>query len=109
MQCRLFQTGSIASPASRELHFVAMCEHLPQNFFRGCTSRIHAQVPVITTGKLESLHQHIPCAASWIERALRPRDSRPGEFRIAATIDLKLPFPRRLARMPWLSDDSDVV
>ena len=57
MPSRLFQTGSIALPASR-----FMCEHLPQNLFWGCLSRIHAQVPVITTGKLtETLHQHIAC------------------------------------------------
>jgi hypothetical protein len=57
MQTRLFQTGSIASPASRFL-----CEHLHQNLFWACISRIHAQVPVVTTGKLtESLHQQIPC------------------------------------------------
>src|SRR5271154_4946186 len=53
----LFQTGSIALPASRFL-----CEHLHQNLFWACISRIHAQVPVVTTGKLtESLHQQIPC------------------------------------------------
>jgi hypothetical protein len=57
MKSRLFQTGSIALPASRFL-----CEHLHQNLFWACISRIHAQVPVITTGKLtESLHQQIPC------------------------------------------------
>ena len=57
MQTRLFQTGSIAMPASRFL-----CEHLHQNLFWACISRIHAQVPVATTGKLtESLHQQIPC------------------------------------------------
>jgi len=43
-------------PASRFL-----CEHLLENFFRACTSRIHAQVPVITTGKLtQTLRQQIP-------------------------------------------------
>jgi hypothetical protein len=40
-------TGSIPLPASRFL-----CEHLHQNLFRACISRIHAQVPVITTGQL---------------------------------------------------------
>ena len=55
MQSRPFQTGSIALPASRFI-----CEHLHQNLFWACISRIHAQVPVITTGKLtESLHQQI--------------------------------------------------
>jgi hypothetical protein len=54
---RLFQTGSIALPASRFL-----CEHLHQNFFWACISRIHAQVPVITTGQLtKTFHQQIPC------------------------------------------------
>jgi primosomal replication protein N len=62
MQSYLFQTGSIASPASRELHSVALCEHLHQNLFWACISRIHAQVPLVTSGKLtESLHQQIPC------------------------------------------------
>jgi hypothetical protein len=62
MQSFLFQTGSIALPASRELHFVAICEHLHQNLFWACISRIHAQVPLVTSGKLtESLHQQIPC------------------------------------------------
>ena len=57
MQTRLFQTGSVALPASR---FV--CEHLHQNLFWACISRIHAQVPLVTSGKLtESLHQQIPC------------------------------------------------
>jgi hypothetical protein len=57
MQSCLFQTGSIALPASRFL-----CEHLHQNLFRACISRIHAQVPLVTSGKLtESLHQQIPC------------------------------------------------
>jgi len=62
MPSRLFQTGSIALPASRELHFVAICEHLHQNLFWACISRIHAQVPVIMTGKLtETFHQQIAC------------------------------------------------
>jgi hypothetical protein len=53
----LFQTGSIELPASRFL-----CEHLHQNLFWACISRIHAQVPLVTSGKLtESLHQQIPC------------------------------------------------
>ena len=53
----LFQRGAIPTPASR-----FMCEHLLENFFRACISRIHAQVPVITTGKLtEPLHQQISC------------------------------------------------
>jgi hypothetical protein len=52
---RLFQTGTIPMPASR-----FACEHLPENFLGACTSRIHAQVPVITTGKLtETLRQQI--------------------------------------------------
>ena len=34
-------------PASR-----FSCEHLRQNFFWACISRIHAQVPVVTTGQL---------------------------------------------------------
>ena len=57
-QSRLFQTGSIAVPASRFL-----CEHLHQKMlFRACISRIHAQVPVVTTGKLtHTLRQQIPC------------------------------------------------
>jgi hypothetical protein len=48
----------IAVPASRFL-----CEHLHQNvLFWACTSRIHAQVPVVTTGKLTyTLRQQIPC------------------------------------------------
>ena len=54
---RLFQTGAIPMPASR-----FPCEHLHQNLFWACTSRIHAQVPVVTTGKLtETLRQQIPC------------------------------------------------
>src|ERR1700687_6033036 len=55
---RLFQTGSVPMPASR---FV--CEHLHQKvFFWACISRIHAQVPVITTGQLaETLRRKIPC------------------------------------------------
>jgi len=57
MQTCLFQTGSIALPASRFL-----CEHLHQSLFWACISRIHAQVPLVTSGKLtESLHQQIPC------------------------------------------------
>jgi hypothetical protein len=57
MQPRLFKTGSMALPASRFL-----CEHLHQNLFWACISRIHAQVPLITSGKLtESLHQQIAC------------------------------------------------
>jgi hypothetical protein len=57
-QSHRVQTGSIAVPASR---FV--CEHLHQKLlFRACTSRIHAQVPVVTTGKLtHTLRQQIPC------------------------------------------------
>jgi hypothetical protein len=48
--------------ASRELHSVALCEHLHQNLFWACISRIHAQVPLVTSGKLtETLHQQIPC------------------------------------------------
>jgi len=47
MPSRLFHTGSMALPASR-----FMCEHLHQNRFWACISRIHAQVPVIMTGKL---------------------------------------------------------
>jgi hypothetical protein len=55
-QSRLFQTDSIALPASRFL-----CEHLHQNLFWACISRIHAQVPVVTTGQLtKTLHQQIP-------------------------------------------------
>src|ERR1700722_10950854 len=42
MQSCLFQTGSIASPASRFI-----CEHLHQNLFWACISRIHAQVPLV--------------------------------------------------------------
>jgi hypothetical protein len=62
MQSYLFLTGSIVLPASCELHFVALCEHLHQNLFRGCISRIHAQVPLVTSGKLtEAFHQQIPC------------------------------------------------
>jgi hypothetical protein len=40
-----------------------LCEHLRQiDFIWACTSRIHAQVPVITTGKLtKTLHQQISC------------------------------------------------
>jgi len=54
---RLFHTGAIAMPASRFI-----CEHLLQKFFRACIPRIHAQVPVITTGKLtKSLRQQIAC------------------------------------------------
>jgi hypothetical protein len=53
----LLHTGSIALPASRFL-----CEHLLQNLFRACISRIHAQVPVITTGQLaKTLRQQIAC------------------------------------------------
>jgi len=45
-------------PASR---FV--CEHLHQKvFFWACISRIHAQVPVVTTGQLaKTLRRQIPC------------------------------------------------
>jgi hypothetical protein len=54
---RLFQTGAIALPASRFL-----CEHLHQNLFWACISRIHAQVPVVTTGQLtKTFRQQIPC------------------------------------------------
>src|SRR5579863_50536 len=63
MQIRLFQTGSVALPASREPHSVAFCEHLHQNLFWACISRIHAQVPLVTSGKLtEAFHQQIPCS-----------------------------------------------
>ena len=69
-QPHLFQTGLIALPASRFL-----CEHLHQNFFWACISRIHAQVPVITTGQLtKTLRQQIPCGidiAIMTEPALR--------------------------------------
>lgn len=46
---RLFPTGSLAVPASR-----FPCEHLPDELeiIEACTSRIHAQVPVVTTGYL---------------------------------------------------------
>jgi hypothetical protein len=46
-------------PASRFL-----CEHLRQNdVIWACTSRIHAQVPVITTGQLaKTLRQQISCS-----------------------------------------------
>ena len=55
---RLFETGSIPSPASRFI-----CEHLHQNvFIWACISRIHAQVPVATTGRLaKTLRQNSPC------------------------------------------------
>src|SRR6266404_5216176 len=57
MQSCLIHTGSIELPASRFL-----CEHLHQNLFWACISRIHAQVPLVTSGKLtESLHQQIAC------------------------------------------------
>src|ERR1700738_4400959 len=57
MELRLFQTGSIPSPASRFL-----CEHLLQNLIWACFSRIHAQVPVVTTGQLaKTFRQQIPC------------------------------------------------
>jgi hypothetical protein len=57
-QSRRFQTGSIVVPASRFL-----CEHLHQELlFRACISRISAQVPVVTTGKLtHTWRQQIPC------------------------------------------------
>jgi hypothetical protein len=62
MQTRLFQTGSVALPASREPHSVAFCEHLHQKLFWACISRIHAQVPLVTSGKLtEAFHQQNPC------------------------------------------------
>jgi len=60
-QSRWFQTGSIVVPASRFL-----CEHLHQKL--ACISRIHAQVPVVTTGKLtHTLRQQIACGidACW--------------------------------------------
>src|SRR5579859_4748509 len=55
-QSRLFKTVSIALPASRFLR-----EHLRQNdLIWACTSRIHAQVPVITTGQLaKTLRQQV--------------------------------------------------
>jgi hypothetical protein len=50
-------------PASRFL-----CEHLHQTLFWACISRIHAQVPLVTSGKLtESLHQQIPCGIDVLE------------------------------------------
>ena len=64
-ETRLFQTGSIPLPASRELHFVALCEHLHQNLFWACsvhqsrrelTALLLAQVPqacLIALGILE--------------------------------------------------------
>src|SRR6516164_8828226 len=57
-QSRRFQTGLIVVSASRFI-----CEHLHQNvLFWACISRIHAQVPVVTTGKLtHTLRQQIPC------------------------------------------------
>jgi len=57
-QSRLFQTDSIALLASR-----FFCEHLRQNtLIWACTSRIHAQVPVVTTGQLaKTLRQQISC------------------------------------------------
>jgi len=42
-------------PASRFL-----CEHLLQNLFRACISRIHAQVPVVTTGQLAKAFRQQP-------------------------------------------------
>jgi hypothetical protein len=46
---RLFPTGSLAVPAWRFL-----CEHLPDELelIEACTSRIHAQDPVVTAGYL---------------------------------------------------------
>jgi hypothetical protein len=53
----LFLTGSMTLSASR-----FFCEHLHQNLFWACISRIHAQVPLVTSGKLtEAFHQQIPC------------------------------------------------
>jgi hypothetical protein len=82
MQARLFQTGSIALPASR-----FFCEHLHQNLFWACISRIHAQVPVATTGKLtESLNQQIPCGID-VSIMVRPARSRmPRLERFAASL-----------------------
>src|SRR5579862_1145650 len=55
---RLLHTDGVAMPASRFL-----CEHLHQNaLIWACISRIHAQVPVLTTGQLtKSLRQQISC------------------------------------------------
>src|SRR5436853_2963581 len=58
-EARLFHTGSIPMPASRFL-----CEHLRQNLvFWACSSRIHAQDPVITTGQqlVKTLQQQVAC------------------------------------------------
>jgi hypothetical protein len=80
-EARLFQTGSIALPASR---FV--CEHLHQNLFWACISRIHAQVPVVTTGQLaKTLRQNIPCC-----RQLPVGPSYPAAIR-AALLQARLP------------------
>src|SRR6267143_3246398 len=66
---RLFRISSIPLPASRFL-----CEHLPQKLFRACISRIHAQVPVVTTGELaKTLRQQIPCG---IDVAVVPTPAR---------------------------------
>jgi hypothetical protein len=92
---RLFQTGSIPLPASRFI-----CEHLHQNvFFWACTSRIHAQVPVITTGKLaETLRRQIPCGIDVAVMAGPASRARPLSLIEPQLIEDVLAFRALLAR-----------
>src|SRR5882724_36298 len=92
---RLFQTGSIPMPASRFL-----CEHLHQNvFFWACISRIHAQVPVVTTGQLaKTFRQQIPCGIDVAVVASPAFRARPVSLIKPQYIEPVLAFGARLAR-----------
>src|SRR5882724_1297199 len=92
---RLFQTGSIPSPASRFL-----CEHLHQKvFIWACTSRIHAQVPVITTGELaKTFRQQIPCGIDVAVVAGPASRARPLSLIEPQLIEYVPAFRARLAR-----------
>jgi hypothetical protein len=75
LRVRLFHTGSLTMPVSRFL-----CEHLLDEvtIIEACTSRIHAQVPVATTGNLSHpLVQNAACSID-VPVVVRPaRAARP--------------------------------
>jgi hypothetical protein len=106
MQSWLFQTGSIALPASRFL-----CEHLHQNLFRACISRIHAQVPLVTSGKLtEAFHQQIPCGIDVAVVARLASRARPKPDIQPQLIEYVPALRAGLARgIPAIKFDEDLV
>jgi hypothetical protein len=94
MQSCLFQTGSIALPASRELHFIALCEHLHQNLFWACISRIHAQVPIEDVPRRYQRSDEVPDSA----KVKGPASYFPSIENTANRSHIGRMFSRRLAR-----------